>query len=54
MKYLLAFCIPVVAFLGIYFGGVWSYCGVAFSFILIPVLELILPKNDTNCATCLL
>ena len=48
MKYLLAFCIPVVAFLGIYFGGVWSYCGVAFSFILIPVLELILPKNDTN------
>ena len=48
MKYLLAFSIPIVAVLGIYFGGIWSYCGVAFVFILIPVLELILPKNEKN------
>ena len=48
MKYLLAFCIPIVAVLGIYLGGIWNYCGVVFSFILIPVLELILPKNEKN------
>lgn len=52
MKYLLAFCIPVVAVLGIYLGGFWSYCGVAFSFILIPILELILPKNEKNYSDC--
>ena len=48
MKYLLAYCVPLFAFLGIYFGGYWSYAGVFFAFGFIPVMELILPSNENN------
>ena len=46
MKYLLAYCIPLFSFLGIYFGGFWSYVGVVIAFGIIPFLELILPKDE--------
>ncbi len=48
MKYLLAYCVPLIAFFGIYYGGFWSYAGVLFAFGMLPLLELILPKNDKN------
>ena len=48
MKYLLAFWIPFIAFAGIYFGGIWSFSGVIFAFVFIPILELILPINEKN------
>ena len=48
MKYLLAYCVPLVAFIGIYFGDIWSYAGVIFAFGMLPVLELILPTDEKN------
>jgi len=48
MKYLLAYCIPLFSFIGIYFGGFWSYTGVLFAFGIIPFLELLLPTNEHN------
>ncbi|WP_293875410.1 alkane 1-monooxygenase [Flavobacterium sp.] len=48
MKYLLAYCVPFIAIIGIYFGGYWSFSGVVFAFVLIPFLELILPRNEKN------
>lgn len=48
MKYLLAYCIPLFSFMGIYFGGFWSYAGVVIAFGIIPILEIILPTNEHN------
>ena len=48
MKYLLAYCLPLIAFLGIYFGGFWSYAGVLFAFGVLPMLEIIFPKDEKN------
>lgn len=51
MKYLLAYSIPLVSFIGIYEQGLASYSGVFFAFGLIPLLELVLPvvtKNDSE------
>lgn len=48
MKYLWAYSIPIVGFLGIYFQGIWSYSVVIFAFGIIPLLELILPTNEEN------
>lgn len=48
MKYLLAYSIPLVGVLGIYFGGVWCYAGLFYAFVLLPILELLLPVNEKN------
>jgi len=48
MKYLLAYSLPLIAFIGIYFGGFWTYSGVVFGFGILPVLELILPTDEKN------
>lgn len=48
MKYLLAYSIPVLGILGIYFQGVWSYSAFFYAFILIPILEYFLPIDNTN------
>lgn len=48
MKYLLAYSLPLIAFLGIFFGAFWTYSGVVFAFGIIPVLELILPTDEKN------
>jgi alkane 1-monooxygenase len=48
MKYLLAYSIPIVAVLGIYFGGVWSYAVLVFAFVVLPFLELFLPVDEKN------
>lgn len=48
MKYLLAYSLPFIAFIGIFFGGFWTYSGVVFAFGIIPVLELILPTDEKN------
>ena len=48
MKYLLAYSLPLIAFIGIYFGGFWTYSGVVFAFGILPVLELILPTDEKN------
>ena len=48
LKYLAAFSIPLVALIGISAQGIWSYLTPVYTFGFIPVLELLLPKDDTN------
>jgi len=48
MKYIWAYSIPFTAFLGFYFGG-WGYwLTPVFAFVIIPVLETLLPLNTSN------
>lgn len=48
LKYLAAYTIPVAAGIAIYFKGAWSFAGVAYPFIVIPILELLLGTNNDN------
>lgn len=48
MKYLWAYSIPLIGILGIYFGGVLMYSALVFAFVIIPILELILPIDTRN------
>jgi alkane 1-monooxygenase len=48
MKYLWAYSIPVVGILCVFQQGLWSYFLIVFVFILIPILEYILPLNHSN------
>ncbi len=48
LKYLAALSIPVSAVLSIYFGGIWSYLTPVYAFVVIPVLETILPLDAEN------
>jgi alkane 1-monooxygenase len=47
-KYIIAYIIPLAAFWGIHQGGWLSFGSVYVSFVFIPLLELILPKNISN------
>ena len=51
MKYLLAFSLPVIGFIGFYFHNIWSYAALVYAFGLIPIAELILPTNNKNYET---
>jgi alkane 1-monooxygenase len=48
MKYLWAYSIPIIGFMGIYFGGFWVYSAFVYAFVVIPILELFLPINPKN------
>lgn len=48
VKYLLAYCLPLAGFLGIYWGGLWSFGSIYLGFGLLPLLELFLPANTSN------
>lgn len=48
MKYLFAYSIPVIGMIGIYFGGFWTYAALLFAFVMIPLLELVLPIDERN------
>ncbi|MEM6629681.1 MAG: alkane 1-monooxygenase [Bacteroidota bacterium] len=48
LKYLLAYIPPLLAFLGLYFQGIWAFSTVVFTFGLIPVLELFTPNSQAN------
>ncbi len=48
MKYLWAYSIPFIGLLGIYYGGFWMYSALIFAFVLIPILELLLPIDANN------
>ena len=48
LKYLAAFSIPLMAFIGIQLQGVASFLTPIYAFVLIPVLELLLPVDTTN------
>ena len=48
LKYLTAFSIPIMAFIGLYFQGLFSFLTPLYAFVLIPILELIFPVDTYN------
>ena len=48
LKYLAAFTIPISAVISCYFMGYWSFFTPVYAFILIPILEVLLPKDASN------
>ncbi|WP_296382698.1 alkane 1-monooxygenase [Winogradskyella sp.] len=48
LKYLAAFSIPIVCFLGLFLKNYWVWATPIFAFICIPVLELIFPVDADN------
>ncbi|MDP4755004.1 MAG: alkane 1-monooxygenase [Flavobacteriaceae bacterium] len=43
MKYLWAYSIPIAALLGLWVGGIWTFSGLIFAFVVIPLLEVSVP-----------
>jgi len=50
LKYLLAYLLPLAGYLGLYCGGVWSFGSIYVAFVILPLLEFILPARDANHA----
>ena len=48
LKYLISYTIPATAVVGLLLRGHWSYFTPIVAFVLIPVLELMLPVNTKN------
>ena len=48
LKYLAAFTLPVSAAISLYYQGYWSYFTPFYAFVIIPVLELLLPQDSSN------
>lgn len=48
LKYLAAFSIPIVCFLGLYLKNYWVLATPVFAFVCIPILELIFPVDKDN------
>ncbi|MBC3845761.1 alkane 1-monooxygenase [Winogradskyella echinorum] len=48
LKYLAAFSIPLVCFLGLFYKGYWLWATPVFSFVCIPILELVFPVDTNN------
>lgn len=48
IKYLLAYTIPYSGFFAIYYNGVWSWTTVIVAFVLIPILDIVLPTSTAN------
>jgi alkane 1-monooxygenase len=48
LKYLAAYTIPVMVFIGIYFRGLFTYLTPVYVFVLIPLLEMIFPLDSHN------
>jgi len=40
----------MAGYLGLYFGGIWSYGSIYVAFLILPLLELILPTSEENHA----
>jgi alkane 1-monooxygenase len=48
LKYSFGMIVPLVVFISLYFDGYWSYFALTFAFVLIPLLELIIPGTAKN------
>ena len=48
LKYLVAFSIPLVAVICVNLKGVWVYTTPIYAFVILPVLELIFPVDESN------
>ena len=51
LKYLIAYAIPIAVVIGLHFKGIWSFFTPVFAFIIIPIIETILPENEQNLDT---
>ena len=47
-KYLFAYLLPLAGLLGVHYGGAWSPGSIYVAFVLLPVMELILPTSPGN------
>jgi alkane 1-monooxygenase len=48
LKYLTSYAIPFLAIVSFFLGGMWSFATVIFAFVFIPLIDLILPVNNSN------
>jgi alkane 1-monooxygenase len=48
LKYSSALISCLAIFVSIYAGGIWSYFALVYAFVLIPVLELVIPGSEEN------
>jgi len=48
LKYLLAYLPPLAAYAGIYYGGIWSPGSVYVAFVIIPLMDFLVPKSVEN------
>ena len=46
LKYLMSYSIAFIAFLGISIGGFYNYLAVIYTFVFIPVLEVLVKRSD--------
>lgn len=46
LKYLMSYSIAIIAFLGISLGGIYNYLAVIYTFIFIPLLEIIVKRSN--------
>ena len=46
LKYLMSYSIALMAFIGISIGGFYNYLAVIYTFVFIPVLEVIVKRSD--------
>ncbi|OHX64786.1 alkane 1-monooxygenase [Flammeovirga pacifica] len=45
IKYISAYLIPLCCLIGLHFGGALSWLTVVFAFVVVPILDLVLPKS---------
>jgi alkane 1-monooxygenase len=48
LKYLAAFSIPIMACIGVYFQGFFSFLVPLYAFVFLPILEMLLPIDESN------
>ncbi len=48
LKYLAALSIPATLIIGLVFKGMWSYFTPIYVFVLVPILEILLPHDTSN------
>ncbi|MBT8255599.1 MAG: alkane 1-monooxygenase [Bacteroidia bacterium] len=48
LKYLVAYTLPLVVILSLNFRGVWSFFTPVFAFVIIPIIETLLPEDSSN------
>ena len=48
LKYLLAYTVPVSAYLSFDSVGIWTYSAVFYAFIVLPVLDVLAGESATN------
>ena len=48
LKYLAAYITPLTVIVSLYFLGFWAFTTIIVGFVLIPIIELLLPRSQAN------